>query len=254
MKEIQLKEQNGKVLVCSLDISEKFNKRHDSVLRDIDNIIKSDSTILWSEMFIEDNYTNSRGKQYRCYQITRDGFSLLAMGFTGKEALEWKLKYINAFNTMEEKLKSGDLLSEEEKLKLQLFSKDPMEVVSAHNKLIELATRPLANTIAQQQPKVEYHDEVLRKDGLITTTVVAKDLGFNSATKLNQVMNANRIIYKNKSGVWCPYANYEWLISDGYADYQSYKEEKAKLCLKWTEKGRKWIVENYNGWVMKLTA
>lgn len=62
MKEIQLKEYNGKVLVCSLDISEKFNKRHDSVLRDIDNIIKSDSTILWSEMFIEDSYTNSRGK------------------------------------------------------------------------------------------------------------------------------------------------------------------------------------------------
>ena len=130
----------------------------------------------------------------------------------------------------------------------------PEQVMARALKLADKTISELKFTIAQQQPKVEYHDEVLRKDGLITTTVVAKDLGFNSATKLNQVMNANRIIYKNKSGVWCPYANYEWLISDGYADYQSYKEEKAKLCLKWTEKGRKWIVENYNGWVMKLTA
>ena len=40
--------------------------------------------------------------------MDRDGFSLLVMGFTGKKALEWKLKYIDAFNQMEETLKSGD--------------------------------------------------------------------------------------------------------------------------------------------------
>lgn len=252
MDEIKLKQKDGKIVVSSRNIAEHFEKAPKHVNEAIRKLMVENSTV--KNMFTESQYKSNRGRYETEFLVDRDGFSLLAMGFTGKKALEWKLKYINAFNAMEEKLKSSDLLSEEEKLKLQLFSKDPMEVVSAHNKLIELATRPLAKTIAQQQPKVEYHDEVLRKDGLITTTVVAKDLGFNSATKLNQVMNANRIIYKNKSGVWCPYANYEWLISDRYADYQSYKEEKAKLCLKWTEKGRKWIVENYNNWVMKLTA
>ena len=254
MDEIILKEENGQVLASSREVAEKFGKRHDSVLRVIDNLIKSDSTILWSEMFRETTYTNSRGKNYRCFDMNRDGFSLLCMGFTGKEALEWKLKYINAFNQMEEKLKSNTQLTEEEKYKLMLFSKDASEVAYAHNKLVEIATAPLVAEIKEQKPKVEYHDDVLNKEGLITTTVIAKDLGFKSATKLNKIMNMNKIIFKNQSGTWCPYADYEWLISDGYADYQSYTQEHSSPCLKWTEKGRKWIIENYNNWVMKLVS
>lgn len=83
-------------------------------------------------MFVSSTYKNSRGRNYDEFLMDRDGFSLLVMGFTGKKALEWKLKYIDAFNKMEETLKSVSCLSEEEKLKLQLFSKDPLEVASAH--------------------------------------------------------------------------------------------------------------------------
>lgn len=254
MNEIILKEEKGQVVASSNNIAEKFGKRHDQVLRDIDNMLKSDSTILWSEMFNESTYVNSRGKEYRCFLVNRDGFSLLAMGFTGKKALEWKLKYINAFNAMEEALKSGTTLSEEERLKLQLFSKDPSEVAYAHKRLVEIETAPLVAEIEEQKPKVEYHDEVLNKDGLITTTVVAKDLGYRSAQKLNEIMNLNHIIFKNQSGTWCPYAEYEWLIIEGYADYQSYTAKNAAPCLKWTEKGRKWIIENYDQWAKNITA
>ena len=253
MNEIILKEENGQILANSREVAEKFGKNHNHVLRDIDNLI-SDCPKLDSEMFIESTYKNSRGKVYRCFNMNRDGFSLLSMGFTGKEALEWKLKYINAFNKMEEKLKSGEYLTDEERYKLQLFSKDPSEVAYAHQKLIELATAPLIAENEELRPKAEYHDEVLNKEGLITTTVVAKDLGFKSAAKLNQIMFLNNIIFKNKSGTWCPYANYEWLITEGYADYQSYENEHSKPCLKWTEKGRKWIVENYNNWIAELVA
>lgn len=252
MDEIILQNKDGKILASSREVAEKFGKRHDHVLRDIDKLI-SDSPNLGREMFIETTYINERGKTYKCYLMNRDGFSLLAMGFTGKKALEWKLKYINAFNIMEEKLKSGDYLSEEEKLRLQLFSKNPLEVASAHNKLVELATAPLVAENKILKPKAEYHDDVLNKQGLITTTVIAKDLGLKSATRLNQIMNINHIVFKNKSGIWCPYAEYEWLITDKYADYQSYNDENATLCLKWTEKGRKWIMENYNQWVANLT-
>lgn len=248
MNDIILQNKNGQILASSLDVAQKFEKRHDHVLRDIDKLI-SDSPNLGSEMFIETTYINERGKIYRCFDMNRDGFSLISMGFTGKKALEWKLKYIDAFNKMEEILKSGNYLSEEEKLKLQLFSKDPLEVTSAHNRLVELeidkATAPLI-------PKADYHDAVLNKEDLITTTIIAKDLGFSSAAKLNQIMKSNRIIFKNKSGTWCPYSDYEWLIKDGYADYRSYKEEKSNPCLKWTEKGRKWIVENYHKWISNL--
>ena len=251
MSDITLFNQEGRILASSRDVAEKFGKRNPDVNRAIENLIVQNCTV--RNMFIKTSYTSSRGRDENEYLMDRDGFSLLVMGFTGKKALEWKLKYIDAFNQMEEKLKSGDYLSEEERLKLQLFSKDPLEVAAAHNRLVELATAPLKAENEILKPKAEYHDDVLNKDGLITTTVIAKDLGFKSATKLNQIMNLNRIIFKNQSGTWCPYADYEWLITENYADYQSYDAEKSKPCLKWTEKGRKWIVENYNQWVHNLT-
>ena len=265
MNEIILSEKNGQVLASSRDVAEKFGKAHGSVLKTIcgetrngehvnglcDEILASGNPL--TKYFIKSTYMN-RGKEYPEYLMTRDGFSLLAMGFTGKEAVEWKLKYIDAFNQMEDRLKNGNQLTEEEKLKLMLFSKDASEVAYAHNRLIELATAPLIAENEELKPKAEYHDEVLKKDGLITTTVVAKDLGFSSANKLNKVMNANHIIFKNQSGTWCPYAEYEWLIEDNYADYESYTNEHSKPCLKWTEKGRKWIVKNYNQWVMNLAS
>lgn len=265
MNEIILSEKNGQVLASSREVAERFGKAHGSVLKTIcgetrngkhvnglcDEILASGNPL--TKYFIKSTYMN-RGKEYPEYLMTRDGFSLLCMGFTGDKAVEWKLKYIDAFNQMEDKLKNGHHLTEEERLKLQLFSKDVSEVAYAHNRLIELATAPLIAENEELKPKAEYHDEVLKKDGLITTTVVAKDLGFSSANKLNKVMNANYIIFKNQSGTWCPYAEYEWLIEDNYADYESYTNEHSKPCLKWTEKGRKWIVENYNQWVMNLSS
>lgn len=101
MKElIRVENKDGDLIVNSREIAKKFDKRHDNVIRDIENLI-SNSSKLSNEFFIENEYTNKRGKTYREYLLTRDGFSLLAMGFTGKEALEWKIKYIEAFNKME---------------------------------------------------------------------------------------------------------------------------------------------------------
>lgn len=245
MNEIILQNKNGRILVSSREVAENFGKRHTHILDTIKGFERDLSTAEFSALFVVSTYIASNGKENNEFLMNRDGFSLLCMGFTGKKALEWKLKYIEAFNKMEEKLKSGNYLTEEEKLKLQLFSKDASEVAYAHNRLVEIATAPYIE-------KANYHDEVLKKDGLITTTVVAKDLGFRSANKLNKVMNTNHIIFKNQSGTWCPYADYEWLIEENYADYESYTNENSKPCLKWTEKGRKWIVENYNTWVKNL--
>lgn len=255
MDEIILKEENGQVLASSRDVAEKFGKKHNSVLKTIygenrkgehinglaDEILASGNPL--TKYFIESEYEN-RGKKYKECLMTRDGFSLVVMGFTGNNAIEWKLKYIDAFNKMEEELRkqsSKALPTTYKEALLQL-----LEQVEKNEKLEEERKILL--------PKADYHDEVLKKDGLITTTVVSKDLGFKSAAKLNQIMFLNNIIFKNKSGTWCPYADYEWLITDGYADYQSYENEHSKPCLKWTEKGRKWIVENYNNWVMKLVS
>ena len=99
--------------------------------------------------------------------------------------------------------------------------------------------------IAEQQPKVEYHDAVLNKNGLMTTAI-AKDLGFKSAKQLNDLLKRDRVIYK-KADTYYLYANYEYLITEGYCDYKSYKNENSSLSLQWTEKGRKWILDRYRG-------
>ena len=98
--------------------------------------------------------------------------------------------------------------------------------------------------IAEQQPKVDYHDAVLNKSGLMTTTAIAKDLGFKSAKQLNDLLKRDRVIYK-KSDTYYLYADYEYLITEGYCDYKSYKSENSSLSLQWTEKGRKWLKERY---------
>lgn len=94
-----VKIENDRMLTDSRIVAETFGKDHRHVLRDIDNIKKDVSN--FGQMFFETEAPDSYGRLQRVYQMTRDGFSLLAMGFTGSDAMEWKLKYIEAFNKME---------------------------------------------------------------------------------------------------------------------------------------------------------
>lgn len=104
---INIQNKDGVAVVSSRVIAYDFDKRHDHVLRDIENLIKDmGATQNWGDLFIESKYQHPQNKQwYKEYLLTRDGFSLLVMGFTGKEALQWKLQYIEAFNKMEEQIK-----------------------------------------------------------------------------------------------------------------------------------------------------
>lgn len=100
-------QRDGQPAVSSRDVAEQFEKEHRNVIQAIKNLIAEKSAL--TPMFIEDTYTAGTGKKYPMYYMNRDGFTLLAMGFTGKEALTWKLKYIQAFNMMEEKLKAQEI-------------------------------------------------------------------------------------------------------------------------------------------------
>lgn len=95
------------IVVSSKEVAEHFEKRHDHVLRDIENLMQKDSPN-FGEMFFEYAYEDSYGRKQKCYLMNRDGFSLLVMGFTGDKALEWKLKYIEAFNMLERECNSPE--------------------------------------------------------------------------------------------------------------------------------------------------
>lgn len=92
----------GQITTTSLQIAEHFGKRHDTVLRAIRNM--ECSAEYRRRNFAESSYRNEQGKEQPCYRLTRDGFVFLAMGFTGKDAAQWKEAYITAFNKMEQEL------------------------------------------------------------------------------------------------------------------------------------------------------
>ena len=93
---------NNQVVTDSRKVAEVFEKEHKNVIQSIENIKAENSAL--TTMFFESTYTAGTGKAYKMFYINRDGLSLLVMGFTGKKAMEWKLKYIEAFNAMEKAL------------------------------------------------------------------------------------------------------------------------------------------------------
>ncbi len=99
--EIIGKRNEERLLTTSLKVAEKFEKQHKDVLESIRNLVADNAA---AKFFNETVYKN-RGKEYPMYEMDRDGFSLLVMGFTGEKALKWKIDYINAFNAMENELK-----------------------------------------------------------------------------------------------------------------------------------------------------
>lgn len=101
---INIQSHDGQLTVSSREIADNFGKRHDSVIRTIESLTGSTQNCV--QYFIPNTYKDLSGKANKEYLITRDGFSLLVMGFTGAKALEWKIKYIEAFNRMEESLKN----------------------------------------------------------------------------------------------------------------------------------------------------
>lgn len=115
-QEVQFGTQNNQIFCTSLDVAKVFGKRHFHVLRDIENILNdlreigtSQDLSNFGEVVRISKTTNPKNgklvnRKMPMYNLTRDGFSLLAMGFTGKKALQFKIAFINAFNEMEKLL------------------------------------------------------------------------------------------------------------------------------------------------------
>ena len=89
-------------VTTSLVVAERFSKLHRHVLRDIRQLVADCDDVQFSgSNFGLVAYRDSKGERRPLYELTRDGFAILAMGFTGPEALRWKLAFLEAFNQME---------------------------------------------------------------------------------------------------------------------------------------------------------
>ena len=98
MNDLVIMKEN-KAVTTSLKVAESFGKKHRNVMQSINNLTAENSAV--KKMFAQSTYFNSRGQEWPMFYMNRDGFTILAMSFNGSKAMGFKLKYIEAFNTME---------------------------------------------------------------------------------------------------------------------------------------------------------
>ena len=177
---------NNQVVVSSRQVAEKFGKEHRNVLASIKEIISAEKSAL--TFYQENTYKAGTGKSYPEYLMNRDGFTLLAMGFTGKDALQWKMKYIAAFNDMEQKLQNKMLM-------LPDFT-NPAEAARAWAEQFDKRTEA-ERQLEEAKPKMIFADAVSASD----TTILIGDL----AKLIKQ--NGHQIGQKRL---------FEWLRNNGY--------------------------------------
>ena len=187
MKDLVFKSEKGNPVTTSLLIAGKFGKRHSDVLRAIDELLSKLTENECKRNFAlidprEINQPNGGTRKERVFIMTRDGFTLLVMGFTGKEALKFKIEYINAFNQMEQQLKAVSTPANLTRLQLLEMA------LEAEKKVLSL------------QPKADYADRVIETENRVDIGQAAKLLklpfGRNNFFKRLREMG---VFFKNRN-------------------------------------------------------
>lgn len=257
MNEIVYRGESNQPLTNSKLVAEVFGKEHRNVVRDIKNLIeggvlKNEQT----QMFEETTYINEQNKQsYPMFIMNQDGFTLLAMGFNGKKAMEFKLKYIEAFNVMKRQIEQSKpsvpqnylealkslVKAEEEKQQLALENKKQQEQILTISK----TNMELGNKITEMLPKVSYYDKILQSNATMTVTQIAQDYGM-SAVRMNKELESMKIQHKVR-GQWILFAQF---LKGGYVHsravdiVRSDGSHDVKYNTEWTTKGRIFLYES----------
>ena len=224
--------KNDQAVTSSLIVAEQFGKDHRNVLQAIDEIRGSAENS--ATLFQESTYIHPQNKQeYRMYYMNRDGFSLLAMGFTGSKALSFKLDFINAFNRMETELNSPEKIMAR-----------ALRIADETINSLKLETKVKDQQIAELKPKADYYDDILRNKGLVTITQIAKDYGM-SGQEMNRILNELGVQYK-QSEQWLLYAKHQdkgYTHSETVPITHSDGRKDIRMTTKWTQKGRIFLYE-----------
>jgi len=236
MEKLVLRNNEGESITTSLIVAEVFGKNHNHVLRDISELACSEQFRLSN--FGQSNYINKQGREMPMYEITKNGFSFLVMGYNGERAGEFKEKFINEFEKYESLLKNDDYIIARSQEIIGNRMKALEQKLSQSEERLQLQEQ----SIKEAAPKVEYYNEVLQSKTLRPITVIAKDLGM-SAEALNDKLHSLMIQYK-VGETWVLYQKY---LNNGYTGtkthvYQdSNGNERTSVHTYWTEKGRVFI-------------
>lgn len=179
--------KDSRPVTTSLIVADVFGKRHDNVLRDIENIISTETYQKRGLLNFEQTpYIHPQnGQTYRMFTMDRQGFEILAMGFTGEKALEWKLKYSDAFTLMEAELRRQSVIA------LPNFD-DP--IVAAEAWIAERKARRLEcqekeaalRQIEAMRPAQAFHDQIIGTEELWDLMYVFSVLQKKTGQEFNQ--------------------------------------------------------------------
>ena len=138
-QEVTFESNEGKIFTDSLAVARVFEKGHKNVIRSIENLPEDDFSQL---NFEPAEYYDAQGKPRKMYKMTRDGFMMIAMGFTGEKAYEWKKQYIAAFNRLESYYRG--------------FGKEEVKVLNPRApETIRLVPQPTGSYIAQSKELIK---------------------------------------------------------------------------------------------------
>lgn len=238
MNELVFKGANDQALTSSLLVSEKFGKNHRDVMRSIKELLTSAQNCAY--LFVESEYADSYGRMQPMYVMSRDGFTLLAMGFTGDKALQFKLDYISAFNKMEQTIKSGGYLVPHSFSEALMLAANQQKQIEEQQKQISV----MSTEIVEMKKKTDYLEIILSSKGTVVTTQIAQDYGM-SAKAFNKLLAENGI-QRKVNGQWILYAPY---MSKGYVHSKSvnitHRDGRPDVIMntEWTQRGRLFIYE-----------
>ncbi|POH13397.1 antirepressor [Fructilactobacillus sanfranciscensis] len=184
-KLVVMKDQQA--VTSSLKVAETFGKRHKNVIQSIENMTAENSAL--QNMFKLGTYLSKQNKTLPMYYMNRDGFTLLAMGFNGKKAMEFKVKYIEAFNSMEN----------------QIRKYGGFQIPNNMSEALQLAANQ-AKQMEIMKPKAVFADAVAASNTSILVSELAKILKQNGidmgGTRLFKWLRTNGYLISRKGTDW----------------------------------------------------
>jgi len=247
MNELVFRNESGQPVTNSLLVAEKFGKRHGDVVRAIEDVMlkspENERISNFAKTLITKEIPNGGKRDDPMYILTRDGFSIVVLGFTGAEAMEFKWEFIDAFNKMEAMLQSDDYIV----MRSQEIMQGRVKQLEAKVFTQQLQLEAAEKVAIEQAPKVEYFDKCLDSNGFITVNVIAAELGI-SHIKLNKFLCEWGIQYRQSD---C-YVLYHQYRDRGYTVHRPHPYINSQGItitaqhMYWTEKGKKFIIEMYH--------
>ncbi|EAJ9448817.1 phage antirepressor Ant [Campylobacter coli] len=167
----------NQVFINSLDLAKVFKKRHDNIIQTIENLPQDEFKTLNFEISSSIRKNGLFEKDTKFYKLTRDGFSLLVMGFTGEKAYKWKIEFIKAFNEMEKRLRNIEY--------------------EKHDKLAFRQSLGYKSQLAQQKEHYENKIKALKYD-----LEHKKELSFKRKLSKEELLELRKILAKDY-GILC---------------------------------------------------